>query len=70
MKLGLLETLIEAGAPLDIADKNGETPLITALILNDIDSANLLIQVSLEMFDNGLEPWELENFEIYQKSAF
>uniref|UniRef100_A0A0N4UIV4 ANK_REP_REGION domain-containing protein n=1 Tax=Dracunculus medinensis TaxID=318479 RepID=A0A0N4UIV4_DRAME len=44
LKLGLLETLIEAGAPLDIADKNGETPLITALILNDIDSANLLIQ--------------------------
>ncbi|VDN81589.1 unnamed protein product [Brugia pahangi] len=44
LKLSLLEALIEAGAPVDIPDNNGETPLLTALYMNDADAASLLAQ--------------------------
>lgn len=45
MKLSLLEALIEAGAPIDIPDNDGETPLLTALYMDDIDAVSLLAQV-------------------------
>lgn len=45
LKLSLLEALIEAGAPVDIPDNNGETPLLTALHMDDVDAAYLLVQV-------------------------
>uniref|UniRef100_A0A8R1XUV6 ANK_REP_REGION domain-containing protein n=2 Tax=Onchocerca TaxID=6281 RepID=A0A8R1XUV6_ONCVO len=44
LKLGLLEALIEAGAPVDIPDNDGETPLLTALHMDDIDAVSLLTQ--------------------------
>ncbi|VDN01269.1 unnamed protein product [Thelazia callipaeda] len=44
LKLGLLEALIEAGAPLDIQDNDGDTPLLTALNMDDVDAASLLLQ--------------------------
>nr|CDP92894.2 BMA-IKB-1 [Brugia malayi] len=44
LKLSLLEALIEAGAPVDIPDNNGETPLLTALYMDDADAASLLAQ--------------------------
>lgn len=47
LKLSLLEALIEAGAPVDIPDNNGETPLLTALYMDDIDAVSLLVQVYL-----------------------
>lgn len=50
LKLGLLEALIEAGAPVDLPDNNGETPLLTALNMNDSEAASLLAQVFLFPF--------------------
>lgn len=47
LKLGLLEALIEAGAPIDITDEQGENPLMTAVNMDDIDAVNLLTQVRL-----------------------
>ncbi|KAM3725412.1 putative nuclear factor NF-kappa-B subunit [Dirofilaria immitis] len=44
LKLSLLEALIEAGAPVDIPDNDGETPLLTALYMDDIDAVSLLTQ--------------------------
>ncbi|VDN17089.1 unnamed protein product [Gongylonema pulchrum] len=44
LKLSLLEALIEAGAPLDVPDHDGETPLLTALNMDDTDAATLLAQ--------------------------
>lgn len=45
LKLGLLEAFVEAGAPVDVPDNNGETPLISAVQLDDTDIATLLIKV-------------------------
>uniref|UniRef100_A0A915PMW4 Death domain-containing protein n=1 Tax=Setaria digitata TaxID=48799 RepID=A0A915PMW4_9BILA len=44
LKLSLLEALIEAGAPVNIPDNNGETPLLTALYMDDVDAVSLLAQ--------------------------
>ncbi|VDD92013.1 unnamed protein product [Enterobius vermicularis] len=46
LKLGLLEAFVEAGAPVDVPDNNGETPLISAVQLDDTDIATLLIKVN------------------------
>ncbi|VDK81961.1 unnamed protein product [Litomosoides sigmodontis] len=59
LKLSLLEALIEAGAPVDIPDNNGETPLLTALYMDDIDAASLLAQHDCNvnvMSNNGDTP--------------
>ena len=45
LKLALLEAFIEAGAPVDLADNNGETPLVCAMNMDDTDIATLLIKV-------------------------
>ncbi|EFO28015.2 death domain-containing protein [Loa loa] len=59
LKLSLLEALIEAGAPVDIPDNNGETPLLTALYMDDADTVSLLAQHNCDvnvMSNNGDTP--------------
>uniref|UniRef100_F1KWT2 Nuclear factor NF-kappa-B p105 subunit n=2 Tax=Ascaris suum TaxID=6253 RepID=F1KWT2_ASCSU len=43
LKLGLLEALVEVGAPIDVPDSNGETPLISAVLMDDVETASLLL---------------------------
>lgn len=48
LKLGLLEALVEVGAPIDVPDSNGETPLISAVLMDDVETASLLLMVRLD----------------------
>ncbi|VDM39889.1 unnamed protein product [Toxocara canis] len=43
LKLGLLEALIEVGAPIDVPDEHGETPLLCAVLMDDLETASLLL---------------------------
>lgn len=64
LKLGLLEALIEAGAPVDIPDNNGETPLLTALHMDDTDMASLLVQVYFFITKSMIHIKEFQFFHI------